>query len=220
MSGHESFDFAALRPAGASCRGAQSAQLHDGGFRIADNRYDPLVGMVLNALHRLTTQTGPFPASTAIIAVTEFGCSGHVARVVQALSDGLRPRQAIFARASATMLATYPALALSSHGPTFALSGGAATLRWALALSVSLMRLKKCEAAVLVAADTLDDPAQYQASVMRVGPNLDLVDPSSWGDGPHLDELPPSAVLAAWLDFANVTTASGNKGHTCTERSG
>ena len=156
----------AAPPWGVSGRAAQDVSPSDVGFDVTDKRYDPLVGATLCVLHRLWVYTEPFPARTAVIAVTDVGCRAHVDRVVQALSEGMRPRQAIFARASARMLATYPALALSTHGPTFALSGGAATLRWALALAVSLIGNQQCEAAVLIAADTLDDPPQCQVSVM------------------------------------------------------
>ncbi|KMY86381.1 hypothetical protein BUMB_04110c [Candidatus Paraburkholderia calva] len=184
---------------GACCFVASDASPVETGFELKDKRYDPLVGAALGALYRAQLRTGSFPELTAIIAVTDLGCRTHIARVAQALSEGGRPRQAIFARASATMLATYPALALSTHGPTFALSGGADALRWALAMAVSLIDRRQCEAAVLIAADTLDDPPQYRASVLRVDPGYAATDASSWGDGPHLDALPPSAVLAAWL---------------------
>ncbi|KMQ80214.1 hypothetical protein BPMI_03781 [Candidatus Burkholderia pumila] len=186
-------------PRGACCFVASDASPVEAGFELKDKRYDPLVGAALGALYRAQSRTGSFPALTAIIAVTDLGCRTHIARVAQALSEGGRPRQAIFARASATMLATYPALALSTHGPTFALSGGADALRWALAMAVSLIDRRQCEAAVLIAADTLDDSPQYRASVLRVDPGHAATDASSWGDGPHLDALPPSAVLAAWL---------------------
>ncbi|MDJ1167663.1 hypothetical protein QHI69_37735 (plasmid) [Burkholderia gladioli pv. gladioli] len=199
MPDSASSEAVAMRARGACCSVESDALLVETGFDLKDKRYDPLVGVVLRALYRMQSRTGALPGLTAIIAVTALGCRTHIARVAQALSEGGRPRQAIFARASATMLATYPALALSTHGPTFAVSGGADALRWAWAMAVALIERQQCEAAVLIAADTLDEPPQSRAAVLRVDPDHAAIDLSSWGDGPHLDALLPSAVLAAWL---------------------
>jgi hypothetical protein len=187
---------------GGVCRTSAGCVRPGGGFPITDLRHDALVGAVLTALHELQARCGPPPPSTAVIAVTATGCTSHIARVVEAAADGLKARQAFFARASATMLATYPALALSTHGPTFALTGGADTLRWALTIATALVRNGHCEAAILLGADALDEPARVHAAALWV----DATSPTlatAWGDGPHLDADLPSAVLAAWL---------GNKG--------
>ena len=175
-----------------------------------DARHDPLVGAILEVVHRLQLESGRFSEAAGIVAVTEAGCTSHVTRVVSSVTDGLRPRQAFFARASATMLATYPALALSSHGPTFALSGRAGAVRWGLALAGWVVRSRQCDEAILLAGDALEVPPRLQAAAIRVG--VDTPDHAGpWGDGTHLDDCLPSAVLAAWMgkDFALTAQVAG-----------
>lgn len=185
-------------PRGTICSAPPGTLVKDSSYSHVDARHDPLVGAILEVVHRLQVDTGEFSGTIGVIAVTEAGCTSHVTRVVSSVADGLRPRQAFFARASATMLATYPALALSSHGPTFALSGRADAVRWGLALAGWLVRSKQCDEVILLAGDALEAPPRLQAAAIRVG--LDTPHHAgSWGDGAHLDNCLPSAVLAAWL---------------------
>lgn len=195
-------------PRGTICSAPLGTPVRNGSYSHIDARHDPLVGAILEAVHRLQLETGEFVGTIGVIAVTEAGCTSHVARVVSSVADGLRPRQAFFTRASATMLATYPALALASHGPTFALSGRADAVRWGLALAGWLVRSEQCEEVILLAGDALESSPQLQAAAIRV--TVDSPHHAGpWGDGPHLDDCLPSAVLAAWLG-KNITVAAAS----------
>lgn len=185
-------------PRGTVCSAHTGTFVKNSRYSHVDARHDPLVSAILDVVHRLQLDTGEFSGTVGVIAVTQAGCTSHVARVVSSIADGLRPRQAFFARASATMLATYPALAISAHGPTFALSGRADAVRWGLTLAGWLVRSKQCDEMILLAGDALDTPPRLQAAALRVG--LDTPHHAGlWGDGTHLDDCLPSTVLAAWL---------------------
>ncbi|MDH1270466.1 hypothetical protein N5C81_22895 [Rhizobium pusense] len=169
-------------------------------FSLSDKRYDPIVEAVLFAVYDLKSQIGSVPTSTAIIAVTACGCEKHISHVAAALADNPRPRQAFFARASATMLAAYPALALATHGPTFTLMGNSATLHWAWSMANSLVQRSLCEGAIIIAADAAVDEAGYVAVATYVDGSKPSGQPVRDRRPPVIHEI-PSLTLATWLNL-------------------
>ncbi len=157
-------------------------------FVLKDKRFDPLVGVTLHALETFAARVAPTTPRTAHIALTDRGCTAHLNRVFDSVR-AQRPRQAFFARASNTMLASYPAMAVQSHGPCFALSGSTDALRLAFASATALTQTRNCDCIVLIAAD--DDNTTHRASVIAVTErSRRLYKASSLPDG-----LPPVDLL-------------------------
>jgi len=158
-------------------------------FSLKDSRYDPLVGVALCALRNILSKNGKLSASTAVIALTDSGCRSHVKRVTDGIIES-RPRQAFFARGGANMLASYASIALESHGPCFSMSGGADALRFALDVSLQMIRSNTCEQILLIAADyeqtdmhaivlLLDGSNQEYLEKLRVQNDSGTANPSS-----------------------------------------
>lgn len=122
-----------------------------------DKRYDPVVGAGLAALARAIEMCALTDASnTAIIGVTDRGCSAHVAKVTAGIVEK-KPRQAFFARAGAQTIATYAAMALDCHGPALTLSGSAAMALTAWKIALQFMSTGVAKEVILLGADRLGD---------------------------------------------------------------
>ncbi len=160
----------------------------DHGFALPDVRHDPLVGHMLARLWALMVRHALASArDCAVVALSRSGCHSHVAKVADGIAQD-RARHAFFVRAGPQMMATYAAMALGAHGPTFTIlhAGDGAVVRTALQGFVQMLPTAEL---VLLGGDSLDGRAHtFAALVSRDDaghwPDLGLAPLSGWLDRP------------------------------------
>lgn len=167
-------------------------------LNVRDNRYDPVVGVALQALSGALGEDRSVSPNAGIISLTDFGCQSHVRRVAESLVH-MRPRQAFFARASAVMLSTYGSLALASHGPCFSLSGGATAVGLGLSVAKRLLSTAECEQIVLMAADQEHETIKGSAVIFLAAHLRKLDELVQASRAQDAMKMSPSALLRLWF---------------------
>lgn len=131
-----------------------------------DLRGDPVVKAAVLAAEAATSALSIIQKETfGTIAVSSGGCISHLARVI----DGVRqrqPRPGYFVRGGPQTIATYVAMALGFHGPTFTMTGGREALSEAFRFSSYLIKAGLANQICIVVADQLTQPEGAAAIII------------------------------------------------------
>lgn len=167
-------------------------------LEVRDNRYDPVVGVALQALAGALGEDHDISPTAGIISLTDFGCQSHIRRVAESLVT-MRPRQAFFARASAVMVSTYGSLTLATHGPCVALSGGATAVGLGLSVAQRLLETAQCAQIILMAADREHDSLRGSAVIFSPAHLGKLDELRRASRAQDVMNMSPGALLRVWF---------------------